>query len=85
MSTPKEIRAALAAGDFRRATQLFERHGAAVCAAFQAGRVDAAAIEEGRSLLAEALAARAHLQKRLDNLRAHTYVAGAYGGAATQR
>jgi hypothetical protein len=81
LSSPNEIRAALAAGDFRRAALLFERHGAALCAALRAGRVDAAAIEEARSLLAEALAARAHLQNRLENLRAHTYVAGAYSAA----
>jgi hypothetical protein len=81
MSLPNEIRAALAAGDFRGAALLFERHSAAVCAALQAGRVEAAAMEELRSLLAEALAARAHLRNRLENLRAHTYAAGAYCAA----
>jgi hypothetical protein len=70
MSTPGAIRDALAREDFAAAAHFFER--------FVHGAADPAALAEARSLLALALAARAHLQHRLDSLRSRRYVTHAY-------
>ena len=73
MSAPQQIREALAAGNFAEAVRLFDT--------FTHGECDAASVDQARSLLASALAARAHLQARLDGLHARTYVSAAYMGA----
>jgi bacterioferritin-associated ferredoxin len=70
MSTPQQIREALAAGNFAEAARLFDQ--------FAHGGCDGASLQEARILLASALAARAHVQARLDDLHARTYVAAAY-------
>jgi hypothetical protein len=70
MSNPVPIRDALAREDFAAAARLFQD--------FARGAPDPEALAEARTLLALALAARAHLQSRLDSLRSRSYVAGAY-------
>jgi hypothetical protein len=70
MSAAGPIREALAREDFTAAARLFED--------FARSAPNEAAVAEARTLLALALAGRAHLQGRLDALRSRGYVARAY-------
>jgi hypothetical protein len=70
MSASGPIRDALAREDFAAAARLFED--------FAHSTHDAASLAEARTLLALALAVRAHLQDRLDAIRSRGYVARAY-------
>lgn len=78
MSLPGDFRVAVAAGDFARAARLFGEHTRAICGAIEAGTCPPAAVEESRRLFESALAARAQLQLRLQELRNRTYVTDQY-------
>ena len=82
MSRPDQIRAAVLAGDFPGAAELFEQHVRALCDSMQAGACDPAAFAECRELFDRcrqiALAFRAHTLDRLREIETRSYVAGAY-------
>jgi hypothetical protein len=78
MSLVSEFQDALAVADFARAARLFEWYAYTVSASIENATATPADLEEGGRMLELALAARAQLQRRLQELRDRAYVNACY-------
>jgi hypothetical protein len=82
MTTAEQIRDFVAAGDFSRAAREFDGYAAAIHAAIRNGTCTPAVLREAGELVRWSremtLAARAHLEDDVRELRARVYVRGVY-------
>jgi hypothetical protein len=78
MSVACEFREALAVADFDRAARVFAQYVDAVSAGIEAATATAADLEEAGRMLELALAARAQLQLKLQELQDRAYVSSRY-------
>jgi hypothetical protein len=78
MILASEFREALVVADFGRAARLFERYAHEVSTGIEAATAAPADLEGAGRMLELALAARAQLQRRLQELRDRAYVSARY-------
>jgi hypothetical protein len=82
MTLPEQIRRAVAGGDFAGASRLFDEYARGVRDSIERGSCTEEAMRETCELVRwtrqTALAARAHLQDQLQDLRTRIYISGVY-------
>jgi len=82
MTLAGQIRESIASGDFPRASRQFDEYARVLAASIESGACTAEAMEEVGHLVRWSrqmvLAARAHLEDQLQDLRTRTYISGIY-------